>query len=167
MADPPLSEWLARLQAAQPAEVLLRLANLEAQQTTSTVALAALVQKIVDMEGALMATVEEFAARLDTASTAIGARITDLSARVQEVVDLIPAERRAAVEEALASLDDEAARLEAWGQDPQNPVPDPEPTPDPEPAPGDGEEPAPVGPSDPVVNPDGSSDVINPTPGSE
>lgn len=139
MADPSLDQWLARLQAAQPAEVLLRLANLEAQQTVSTVALAALTQKIANMEESQMATAEEFATRLDAASSAIGARITDLTSRVDEVVALIPEERRAAVEEALASLNDEAERLEAWGKDPANPVPpvDEEPAPVDEPTPGD------------------------------
>ena len=137
MADPPLSEWLARLQAAQPAEVLLRLANLEAQQTTSTVALAALVQKIVDMEGALMATAEEFATRLNTATDEIASDLQALRDALQAVRDEIPAAQQAAVDSALAQLDAPIARLEALGQDPANPIP----------GDGGGEQPAPVDPT--------------------
>jgi phage shock protein A len=46
----PVNDWLARFQAAQPADHALRLTNLEAQLTTLTVALAASIQKITTME---------------------------------------------------------------------------------------------------------------------
>jgi predicted nucleic acid-binding Zn-ribbon protein len=124
MADPPpLDQWLARLQAAQPAEVLLRLANLEAQQTVSTVALAALAQKMTQMEGTLMATAEEFASRLDTATNEIASDLQALRDQLQAVRDEIPAAQQAAVDSALAQLDAPIARLEALGQDPADPVP--------------------------------------------
>lgn len=124
MTDPPpLDQWLARLQAAQPAEVLLRLTNLEAQQTTSTVALAALTQQITELETRLMATAEEFATRLDTASNEIAAELQSLRGQLQSLKDQIPAAQQAAVDAALAQLDGPIARLEALGQDPANPVP--------------------------------------------
>ena len=159
--DPPqpIKVWLDRLNAAQPADVLERLAALEAQQTTSTVALAALTQMISDMEGRLMATAEEFATRLNTATDEIASDLQALRDQLQSVRDEIPAAQQAAVDSALALLDGPIERLEALGQDPQNPIPSdgggepqPEPTPDPEPAPSP--EPAPA---------DGSGDVVNPT----
>jgi hypothetical protein len=148
-APPPIQQWLDRLKAAQPADVLERLAALEAQQSTSTVALAALVQMISDMEGRLMATAEEFATRLNTATDEIASDLQALRDQLQSVRDEIPAAQQAAVDSALAQLDAPIARLEALGQDPANPVPDSggtEPQPAPEPTPGDG-----------------GTDVVNPT----
>lgn len=130
----PVNDWLARLAAAQPAEVLLRLTNLEAQQTTSTVALAALAQKIADLEVALMASAEEFAARLNTATDEIASDLQSLRDQLQAVRDEIPAAQQAAVDSALAQLDAPIARLEALGQDPADPVPSPDPAPEPAPA---------------------------------
>ena len=143
--DPPspdlaLEPWLARLTAAQPAEHDRRITALEAQQTTSLVALAMLAQKIHNLEVQTMATAEEFAARLDTATSEIASDLQALRDQLQAVRDEIPAAQQAAVDAALAQLDAPIARLEALGQDPQDPVPSPEPTPEPEPSP----EPAPV-----------------------
>lgn len=148
----PVGDWLAKLAAAQPADHALRLTQLEAQQTTTAVALAALVQMIHNMEESLMATAEEFATRLNTATDEVANDLKDLRDQLQAVRDEIPAAQQAAVDDALTKLDAPIARLEALGQDPANPVPDPgtggEPTPAPEPTPGDG----------------GGTDVVNPTP---
>lgn len=146
-APPPIQQWLDRLKASEPADHDRRLAALEAQQSTSTVALAALVQMIQDLGGQLVATAEEFATRLNTATDEIASDLQALRDQLQSVRDEIPAAQQAAVDSALALLDAPIARLEALGQDPTNPVPDPEPTPAPEPTPGDG-----------------STDVVNPTP---
>lgn len=166
--NPPadsLAFWMAKLNAAAPAEVHLRVTNLEAQQTTSTVALAALVQKISSLEGQLMATADEFATRLNTATDEIASDLQALRAQLQTVRDEIPAAQQVAVDEALAKLNAPIARLEALGQDPANPVPDPEPTPEP----GGGVDPAPEPTPAPAPEPapGGGTDVVNPTPGSE
>ncbi len=120
MTDPPLDQWLARLQAAQPAEVLLRLTNLEAQQTTSTVALAALAQKIHDMEVRMSAT-EDAIAELNTETNSLADRLDVILAR-ETALDATTAGEIQAV----------SARLKGLAADPANPVPADEP------APGDG-----------------------------
>lgn len=145
----PETFWLDRLNSAASAQMSLRVTNLEAQMTTGTVALAALAQKISNLEGTLMATAEEFATRLNGATDEIARDLQALRDQLQSVRDEIPAAQQAAVDDALAKLDAPIARLEALGQDPQNPVPDPgtggsEPAPEPTPLPGGGEE---------VVNP--------------
>jgi chromosome segregation ATPase len=135
----PVADWLARLAAAQPAEVLQRLTNVEAQLTVQAIALAALAQANNQLKESLMATAEEFATRLDNATNEIAADLQSLRDQLQAVRDEIPAAQQAAVDTALAQLDAPIARLEALGQDPQNPVPEPtpEPAPAPEPAPGE------------------------------
>ena len=148
--NPPadsLAYWLERLNAASPTQIQLRVTNLEAQQTTSTVALAALAQMLDDMKGQLMATAEEFATRLNAATDEIAADLQALRDQLQAVRDEIPAAQQAAVDEALAKLDAPIARLEALGQDPADPVPSPEPAPEPTP------EPAPAPVDDPVPAP--------------
>jgi heme oxygenase len=135
----PTDFWLARLAAAQPADVLQRLTALEAQQTTSTVALAALTQMIHDLKESLMASVEDVVSRLNTATTEIAGDLQALRDQLQSVRDEIPAAQQAAVDSALTQLDAPIARLEALGQDPSNPVPDPTPTPEPTPEPAPGE----------------------------
>ncbi len=135
-----LDQWLARLSGAQPAEHDRRLTALEAQQTTSTVALAALAQMIADMKGTLMATAEEFATRLNDATNEVAADLQTLRTELEGVRDQIPAAQQAAVDAALAKLDEPIARLEALGQDPSNPVPDPGTGGGETPAPGDGGE---------------------------
>jgi vacuolar-type H+-ATPase subunit I/STV1 len=135
----PVADWLARLAAAQPAEVLQRLTNVEAQLTVQAIALAALAQANNQLKESLMATAEEFATRLDNATNEIAADLQSLRDQLQAVRDEIPAAQQAAVDTALAQLDAPLAREQARGQDPPNPVPEPtpEPAPAPEPAPGE------------------------------
>jgi hypothetical protein len=64
----PVNDWLARFQAAQPADHALRLTNLEAQLTTLTVALAASIQKIATMEEHMSQT-DDAVAELNTPPT--------------------------------------------------------------------------------------------------
>ena len=123
----PVHDWLAKLAAAQPAEVLLRLTHLEAQQTTSTVALAALAQKIATMEAA-MASAADYVARVDNATSEIASDLQDLRTQLQSVRDEIPAAQQAAVDAALGQLDGPIQRLEALGREDDAPV-DPEPAP--------------------------------------
>jgi predicted nucleic acid-binding Zn-ribbon protein len=117
----PVEDWLAKLAAAQPAEVLLRLTNLEAQQTTSTVALAALAQKITTMEAA-MASAADYVARVDNATNEIASDLQTLRDQLQAVRDEIPAAQQAAVDAALTQLDGPISRLEALGQEDDAPV---------------------------------------------
>jgi chromosome segregation ATPase len=135
----PVADWLARLAAAQPAEVLQRLTNVEAQLTVHAVALAALAQENHQLKENLMATAEEFAQRLDVATNEIATDLQSLRDQLQAVRDQIPAAQQAAVDTALAQLDAPIARLEALGQDPADPIPGPAPAPEPAPV-----EPAPA-----------------------
>lgn len=133
--DPALDQWLARLQAAQPADVLLRLTYLEAQQTTSTVALAALAQKIAHLED-----------RMSLSETALA----DLDQATNEVADELDQLRGeiAGTDAALAGrISAAATRLRGLAADPANPVPV-------DPGTGSGETPAePAPPVDENGNP--------------
>ncbi len=120
MSDPVLDAWMAKLAAAQPAEVLLRLTNLEAAQTVSAVALAALVQKITTMEE-LMSQTEDAIAELNTETNSLADRLDVILAR-ETALDATTAGEIQAV----------SARLKGLAADPANPVPVDEP------APGDG-----------------------------
>jgi septal ring factor EnvC (AmiA/AmiB activator) len=111
VADPPIDDWLARFQAAQPADHALRLTNIEAQLTTLTVALAASIQKI--------ATLEE---RMSLSETALA----DLDQATNEVADELDQLRNeiAGTDAALADRISAAAdRLRGLAADPTNPVP--------------------------------------------
>jgi predicted nucleic acid-binding Zn-ribbon protein len=139
----PIATGLQLLIATRTGEQLQQLLTSEGQQAAVVAALAALSQKIHNLEGNLMATAEEFATRLNTATDEIARDLQALRDQLQTVRDEIPAAQQAAVDAALAQLDAPIARLEALGQDPQNPVPDPQPEPgDEEPSP----EPAPPTP---------------------
>jgi chromosome segregation ATPase len=107
----PLDDWLARLTAAQPAEVLLRLTNLEAQQTVSTVALAALVQKI--------ATMEERMSQTDDAINELNTATNDLAARI----DVILSNEASLDANTASELRAVRDRLQGLAADPANPVP--------------------------------------------
>jgi predicted nucleic acid-binding Zn-ribbon protein len=130
----PIATGLSLLVATRTGEQLQQLLTPEGQQTAIVAALAALSQKIHNLEGNLMATAEEFATRLNTATDEIASDLQALRDQLQSVRDEIPAAQQAAVDAALTKLDAPIARLEALGQDPQNPVPDDE-QPTPEPAP--------------------------------
>lgn len=104
----------------------------------------------------IMATAEEFATRLDTASNAIAAEIRQVRDELAAALGSVAGSNQAAVDAALAKLDGPISRVEALGTDPANPVPAPtsdpaQPVPPaPEPAPAtDPNAPAPVDPNAP------------------
>ena len=130
-APPPIQQWLDRLKASEPADHDRRLAALEAQQSTSTVALAALVQMITNLE-VRMSQTEDAVAELNTETNNLAARLDAILAREASLDSTVAGEIR-----------EVSSRLKGLAADPANPVPDPtptpEPTPEPVPGPGDGE----------------------------
>jgi septal ring factor EnvC (AmiA/AmiB activator) len=111
MADPIADQWLARFQAAQPAEHGLRLTNLEAQTTVSTAVLAVLVQKI--------ATLEERMSQTDDAITELNTATNDLAARI----DVILSNEASLDANTATELRAVRDRLQGLAADPANPVP--------------------------------------------
>jgi chromosome segregation ATPase len=111
VADPPVNDWLARFQAAQPADHALRITNLEAQLTTLTVALAASIQKITTMEEHMSQT-DDAVAELNTATNDLAARIDAILAN-EASLDANTASELRAVRD----------RLQGLAADPANPVP--------------------------------------------
>lgn len=158
----PLSELLARIQAAQPAEHDRRLTTLESQHVTSTLALGALAQKIHNLEAYMALSDEKIAAITANLQNIQGdvARLNELTPQLQGQIDALRGELDA-VDPALAAklqpLEDLSRQIADATPEPVV-VPDPEPTPEPEPVdPGEGGgepvEPAPVEPTDPPVEP--------------
>lgn len=169
----PAVEWLARLGAAQPAEVQQRLAALEAQQTTSTVALAALAQMVHNLEVRMALTddqINTLTANLQNIQGDI-ARLNELTPQLRTQIAELQTELEAQDPETAAKLQplvDLSQQIadatpepvvvpEPVEPGPVDPTPTPEPTPapepTPEPTPGDDPVPAPV-----------DGDVVNPTP---
>jgi chromosome segregation ATPase len=107
----PVDDWLAKLAAAQPAEVLLRLTNIEAQLTTLTVALAASIQKI--------ATMEEHMSQTDDAVAELNTATNDLAARIDAILSNEASLDANTASELRAVRD----RLQGLAADPANPVP--------------------------------------------
>jgi chromosome segregation ATPase len=125
----PVNDWMAKLAAAQPAEVLLRLTNVEAQLTTLTVAVAASVQQIHNQEVAMATTDEQVAAvkaNLDNITGDVS-RLTSEIERVQAELEQVDP----ALAEKLQPLVDQSRAIA-------------DATPEPAPADG-GDEPTPQG----------------------
>jgi chromosome segregation ATPase len=126
----PVAEWLARLSAAQPAEVLQRLAALEAQQTTSAVALAALAQKIYNLEDKM--------ALADDKIASITANLQNIQGDVARLNELTPqltaevARLRGELEAQDPALAAKLQPLEDLSQQIADATPEPVVVPDPE-----------------------------------
>ncbi len=88
---------------------------------------------IIELRRAIVATAEEFASRLNAATDEVARDLQSVRDELRSALEGVEVSNQAAVDAALAKLDQPIARLEALGQDPSNPVPDPV---DPEPTPG-------------------------------
>lgn len=135
--DPVVTGWLTKLNAATPADIQLRVTNLEAQQTTTTISVAALAQMVDNLGGRMSATDDKIAAiqaELGTVTSNIGnvaGDVQGLQAEVQSLKDQL-----AAIDPALAAklqpLEDQVNALAASTQALADSVPDAppaEPTP--------------------------------------
>jgi hypothetical protein len=81
---------------------------------------------LLELRRLLMATAEEFAARLDAATNEVANDLAGLRSDLESLRDSVDESNQAAVDAALARLDAPIARLEALGQDPADPIPAPE-----------------------------------------
>lgn len=79
--------------------------------------------QVLDIKGMVMATAEEFAARLDNATNELASDLQAVRDDLAAALADVDAEKQAAVDEALAKLDGPISRLEALGADPADPVP--------------------------------------------
>jgi ABC-type transporter Mla subunit MlaD len=85
--------------------------------------------RLAHLERLLMATADDLAARIDTATNEVAADLADVRNALAEAVANADAATQAAVNAELAKLDAPISRLEALGADPTDPVPSPEPAP--------------------------------------
>jgi predicted nucleic acid-binding Zn-ribbon protein len=152
-APRPIQIWLDRLTAAQPDDHDRRLASLEAQMTTSTVAVAALAQMIDNLEGRMSATddkVNELSSKLDAVSGNVTNIISDVD-NLQAEVERLQAELEAqdpALAAKLQPLVDKIQGLSDTTKILADSVPD-----------------APAGGGEPTREPaPGGGEVTNPTP---
>lgn len=76
-----------------------------------------------EMRSQIMATAEEYAARLDAATNEVASDLQSVRDELAALRDGLEVDKQAAVDAALVHLDAPIARLEALGQDPADPVP--------------------------------------------
>jgi hypothetical protein len=105
------------------------------QVDLATIRLAALEipTRFNRLERLLMATAEDLAARIDSATNEVASDLKAVRDELAAVSAAAETDKQAAVDAALAKLDAPIARLEALGADPSDPIPTPEPTPEPAP----------------------------------
>lgn len=78
----------------------------------------------IELRSTIVATAEEFATRLNAATDEVAADLQSVRDELRAALEGVETSNQAAVDAALGKLDAPIARLEALGQDPQNPVPD-------------------------------------------
>lgn len=81
-------------------------------------------QSITNLRRDLVATADDFAARLNAATDEVAADLQSVRDELRTALEGVETSNQAAVDAALGKLDAPIARLEALGQDPANPVPD-------------------------------------------
>jgi len=109
------------------------LSDIQVDTAATRLAVNSLFRKIDNLKGLIVATAAELITAFNAATDEVA---SDLQA-VRDALAAALADQDQAVQDAvnaaLAGFDAPLARLQALGQDPQNPVPAPEPTPDPAP----------------------------------